>query len=144
MGCRYVVVGETTVTKYGCTAEIRTGGQNLAEVRTWERVKNTPLAPYFVPVLDYAPDGSWLVQQRVKPLDLSERARARAFSDMLTLAGYREQDMQPDNLGEMDGRTVLLDYGFNDAHVVGINGYRCGNCISCQGRGQVEYAPCNQ
>ena len=140
MGCRYVVIEKDVVTKYGCPTENATGGQNLAEATMWQAVKDTPNARYFVPVLDYAEDGSWLKMPRVKVLSPTEGRRVRAFMSVLQSHGIQEDDDQTDNCGEYNNRTVLLDYGYAGYRdrILGRGLRQCGECIACKNSGKVE------
>lgn len=139
MGCRYVVIEGNVVTKYGCPKSSLTGGQNIAEYQRWQEVKDTPNARYFVPVLDYAEDGSWLTMPRVKVLSPTEKVRLQAFMAVLASHGIKELDDQTDNTGEYEGRTVLLDYGFEgyDRNILG-SSLACTKCIVCKNAGRVE------
>lgn len=143
MGCRYVVILEETVIKYGCPKNSRSGGQNLEEWRQWQRVKGTDLERYFAPVLTASDDGSMLVMPRAKVLSPSDQRRLNSFVEMVSHAGYHEMDPQTDNAGEYDGRTVFIDYGYQGYNQDILNGYgTCGQCHYCKygQSGRVEYA----
>lgn len=138
-GCRFVYeYGVAAVIKFGCPLDSLTGGQNLAEAARWQSVKDTPLARFFVPVLDYAADGSWLIMDRAQPLMPHEYPRLRAFVEMVAEYGIREEDPQTDNTGTYQGRTAFLDYGFDKAYRDGLRlGYkRCRQCQRCQEAGE--------
>jgi hypothetical protein len=141
MGCRYVVIHADHVIKYGCPDYRLGAGQNLAELRQWLTVKGTPAERYYAPVLDAAPDGSWLKMARAIPLQPHEGQRVRSFIDMVAQnTGYHEEDDQTDNTGEYDGRTVFIDYGYNGS--MSYTPTTCDGCTQC-GREQqsgVEFA----
>ena len=83
-------------------------GQNRSEISQWQEA-SSERRKLLAPLLDFAPDGTWLMMQRVAPLD-------RALTDA-ELARLREVlppelllDLDGGNLGQIRGEPVLVDY----------------------------------
>lgn len=79
---------------------------NLIEHDRWQRRHELGLEGWLVPVLACATDGSWLVMQRVERL-LEERRRPPHPDEVRAL-----KDTNANNWGYLDGRPMLLDYGY--------------------------------
>lgn len=125
--------GTDAVIKFACPSKRSIASQNLAEYRAWQRVKDTDAARLFVSVLECAEDGSWLVMQRVKPLHHVGIARVDAIEMMTRQYGLLVGDLDSDNLGEHEGRTVILDYGiWYDSTIWDETGTFCRSCQYCQ------------
>lgn len=79
---------------------------NLIEHDRWQRRHELGLDGWLVPVLACATDGSWLVMQRVERL-LEEHRRPPHPDQVRAL-----RDTNANNWGYVDGRPLLLDYGY--------------------------------
>lgn len=75
---------------------------NLWEYEVWQLAVKYNMIEYFVPVIDVASDGSWLLMERAVPLENKNKIPPK-LSWM--------QDYKYSNFGIHDGKIKLLDYG---------------------------------
>lgn len=136
MGNRIVQrLGENRVIKFGCPTSCRSGGQNVIEGKTWDAVKNNPLArQHLAEVYAYAPDGSWLIQEYVKGNEphyrknAAEEAQLRTVLESLNLS---TTDMHEGNWRVRGGDGVMIDYGYDyQSFAYGTND-KCHACAWC-------------
>ncbi len=128
-------LGTDKIIKYGCPNQPATGGQNRIEATTWERVKDHPYADYLAPVLEAAPDGSWLIQKRINGR-IPMRSEQNALAMLLTVAeeiGIDTLDIGGDNVMiDVNGNPVIIDYGFDRfLYEERDEDERCGTCTYC-------------
>lgn len=128
-------LGTDCVIKYGCPESSTSGGQNRVEAATWERTKSSPYASYLAPVLDSAPDGSWLIQKRIDGRASGHRDRkvVDKLFDIAEAIGIDTLDIGGDNIMiQHDGTPIIIDYGYDrylyeDGEEAGV----CGACTYC-------------
>lgn len=128
-------LGTDRVIKYGCPESANSGGQNRVEASTWERIKDSPYASYVAPVLEAAPDGSWLIQKRIDGRTSGHRD-GKTLETLLDIAdsiGIDTLDIGGDNVMiQHDGTPIIIDYGYDryfyeDGEEAGV----CGTCTYC-------------
>ena len=113
-------VGDRLVIKWGCPHSSKTGGQNRIEAASWERVKHLPdVTHYLQPVVASAPDGSWLLMEKVTTDTLPKDFYSKRVPELTQWAkqnglGAMTRDIHSANVGiNPHGETVVIDYGFN-------------------------------
>jgi hypothetical protein len=114
----------------------RSGGQNRIEGVTWERVKDSPLAQrHLARVYAFAPDGSWLIQEKIdspesrrnRVTHAMERELVQALNDL----GIDAEDVWTSNWRDRDGVAVSIDYGYDHILFDGGDRRACGACVHC-------------
>ena len=76
--------------------------QNVSEANTWQRVKDTPFAKWFAPVVAISPCGGILIQKRT--------TAALNYPKKLPLF---LGDHKTSNYGMYEGKFVCHDYGYD-------------------------------
>lgn len=89
--------------------------QNLTEADIWQRLEGHPYADYLFAVIDFDPDGHWLVAERAVGQPSVDDARKfeaevkRAFRSTLE---WLPSDLRRPNMGiDVHGNVKALDYG---------------------------------
>jgi hypothetical protein len=77
--------------------------QNVLEWEIWNEVKHTKWAKYFAPCISISDNGQILIQQRTRPIEKSLKLRLPDFFS----------DLKLDNIGLLDGKPVVHDYGIS-------------------------------
>lgn len=79
------------------------------------------LKQHLAPIHQWADDGMWVVMERAKTGFDAETPEERyvvamdesdRLSEELFDAGFKVDDIRPENLGYIDGNLVVIDYGF--------------------------------
>ena len=78
--------------------------ENVLEFEVWDKVKNTEFAKWFAPCRRISHSGTWLVQDRTKPL--TEKQLPDKVPSFFT-------DIKRANMGWYKGHPVFHDYGRN-------------------------------
>lgn len=114
---------ETATHEVPCVVKIATSGhhyngrmQNSGEVGQFQRLPDELAEgddPIFVPVKDWHDGDLWLSMPEVDPTG----GVAHEVERRLRQAGWECADMHMDNVGEMHGYSVVLDYGLDCAEV---------------------------
>lgn len=128
---RYVAECDGVVYKLGCPDDWLTGAQNRKEVERWQRM--TPdVARWYAPVLDYDPTGAWLTMPLARPAQRSQTVLWGIDSELRAL-GIVEYDLKHDNIGVIDEKLLVLDYGFSREMQPKRDTRRtfCGTCPYC-------------
>ena len=84
---------------------------NREEVRLSLRVRR----PILCPLLAYDPFGRWAIFRRARTITVEEQwlRRSELYAirrEFKTFAGFEIDDDRASNLGDLDGRLVLLDF----------------------------------
>lgn len=89
------------------------GWCNQREVALWKAWKGTDLERYLAPVLEWEPKGAqWLVMQKVEQYR-PEGNWAEDYEDLENQArDLGIEDCHDGNVGYLNGRLVVCDYGF--------------------------------
>lgn len=85
--------------------------QNIIEWEVWRHVRDTKLAKWFAPCHMISSSGCILIQTKTFPIKTLPRRVPAFFSDL-----------KPENWGELDGRPVAHDYGYNKLLALGLTG----------------------
>jgi hypothetical protein len=85
--------------------EIPSYHQNMAEWHLWRAVQNTPMAAWFCPCNSVSASGRWLWMQRAEPTATVPKRIPKWL---------KEYDLTPQNFGILNGKTVLVDYGYEN------------------------------
>ncbi len=117
------------VVKFGCPLSPKSGGQNLLEYKTWQKVKNEPnVSNILMPVLDAAPDGSWLYMAQARTERTWDQRQRAALKRKVAALGLEVDDMHDGNLGwNANGNLVMIDYGYKHKEF-GKRAQRCDGC----------------
>lgn len=86
---------------------------NRNERSFWRRVEGSDAADLFAPVVGGSGDGAWIVQKAVSA-GTSEPA-ARSLRDELRERDLPVYDVNAENTGRLDGKTVVFDYPWGEA-----------------------------
>lgn len=111
--CRDVAIFDEVVVKYGNRRF--NWDQNKAEAALWRKVKKTPDAKYFAPVLSSDRKGRWVIMARIYPLNREptdkERAKILRLGKRYNLRDLSRRDDGTHNWFVTENGPVIIDYG---------------------------------
>lgn len=84
------------------------GNQVERECINWRNAA-PPLSRYLAPILTHADDYTWAIQAKA---DQSIRPTVRTVNEIERATG--DEDVKTHNIGKINGRWVLLDYGYRE------------------------------
>ena len=82
---------------------------NKAEALFWTQIRDTPDAIWFAPVVEVAPDYSWILQVKCGPYQGQDKTEALRVCERLGVWNVNS----PANYGTLAGRLVVVDMAAN-------------------------------
>jgi len=101
----------------GCVVKVQwnqKSGQTYNEIRVWEDAPGG-LAALLAPILQHSEFYEWVVMPEAKGYESfkpgKRKSVARALRSKMNSLGYRARDVSSANIGRIEGRDVIVDYG---------------------------------
>ena len=88
--------------------------QTANEIDVWENASGR-VAALLAPILDFSELKQWLIMpkaERYTGLTIKETSKiVKKLRQWLTESGYKSTDIRRANVGRIEGRDVVIDYG---------------------------------